>query len=284
MATPTPRLAGACHRRSAAGTMSAGGGGERGNGMADLGGKTILVTGGSRGIGAAIVEAVAAAGASVLLHYARNRAAAEAIRDRIGSKSCRLIEADLGEVDAAAALWRAATALAPRIDAVINNAGIFEAVPFDAPEAAWRGAWARVMQVNLYAPAELCRLAIVHFRAHGGGRIVNVASRAAHRGDAPDQWPYAASKGALVALTKTIARGYAADNVLAFAIAPGFTETDMGHAGLDAAGLRRIVAEIPLGSMARPEECGALAAFLCTDQVRHMTGATFDINGASYVR
>jgi 3-oxoacyl-[acyl-carrier protein] reductase len=133
------------------------------------------------------------------------------------------------------------------------------------------------------------RLAIAHFRnpgggKGGGGKIVNIASRAAHRGDAPDQWRYAASKGALIAMTKTIARGFARDNVLAFAIAPGFTETDMAHEDLAAAGLKRILAEIPLGSMASPQECGALAAFLCSDHVRHMTGATFDINGASYVR
>jgi NAD(P)-dependent dehydrogenase (short-subunit alcohol dehydrogenase family) len=252
--------------------------------MIDLGGKTVLVTGGSRGIGAAIVRAVAAAGASVLLHYGRSRDAAEAIRNAIGPETCRLIHADLGDVNAAADLWRAATKAAPRIDVLINNAGIFEPITVDAPSDAWHTAWARVMQVNLYAPAELCKLAIPHFRAQGGGKIINIASRAAHRGDAPDQWPYAASKGALVALTKTIARGFAKDKVLAFAIAPGFTETEMAYTGLDDAGIDRIVSEIPLGSMASPAECGALAAFLCTDQVRHMTGATFDINGASYVR
>jgi NAD(P)-dependent dehydrogenase (short-subunit alcohol dehydrogenase family) len=252
--------------------------------MIDLSGKTVLVTGGSRGIGEAIVRAVAAAGANVLLHYGKSRGAAEAIQNAIGRDSCRLIEADLGEVTAAADLWRVATAAAPRIDVLVNNAGIFEAVPVDAPSEAWRRAWAHVMQVNLYAPAELCKLAIPHFRTHGGGKLINVASRAAHRGDAPDQWPYAASKGALVALTKTIARGYAKDNILAFAIAPGFTETDMAYTGLDESGIKRILSEIPLGSMASPEECGALAAFLCSDQVRHMTGATFDINGASYVR
>jgi NAD(P)-dependent dehydrogenase (short-subunit alcohol dehydrogenase family) len=252
--------------------------------MIDLGGKTVLVTGGSRGIGEAIVRAVAAAGARVLLHYNRNAAAAEAIRSAIGREACELIQADLGEVDAAADLWQAATAAAKRIDVLINNAGITMGVPVDVPRETWHSVWAQVIQVNLYAPAELCKMAIPHFRAHGGGKIINVASRAAHRGDAPTEWPYAASKGALVAMTKTIARGYAADNVLAFVIAPGFTETDMGFAGLDEAGLKRIVGEIPLGSMVRPEECGALAAFLCSDAVRHMTGATFDINGASYVR
>ena len=252
--------------------------------MIDLKGKTILVTGGSRGIGEAIVRAVAAAGAKVLLHYGRSRDAAEAIQASIGRTSCQLLQADLGEVAAADALWRAASAAAPRIDALVNNAGIFEPAPVDAPMDSWHHAWARVMQVNLYAPADLCKHAIAHFRAHGGGKIINVASRAAHRGDAPDQWPYAASKGALVAMTKTIARGYARDNVLAFTIAPGFTDTEMAYTGLDDAGIKRILAEIPLGTMASAEECGALAAFLCTDNVRHLTGATFDINGASYVR
>ena len=249
----------------------------------DLSGKTVLVTGGSRGIGKAIVQAVAAAGAKVMLHYAKSRAAAETIQNTIGREYCQLIEADLSEVESVVNLWRAATAAAVRIDVLVNNAGISEVTPIDAPNESWRRAWAHVMQVNLYAPAELCKLAIPHFRSNGGGKIINIASRAAHRGDAPEQWPYAASKGALVALTKTIARGYAVDNILAFAIAPGFTETDM-VTGYDEKDIKRIVSEIPLGAMANPRECGALAAFLCSDEVRHLTGATFDINGASYVR
>jgi len=252
--------------------------------MIDLKGKTILVTGGSRGIGEAIVRAVAGAGAKVLLHYGKSRGAAELIQKAIGPEICQLIQADLGDAAAARDLWHAASAAAARIDVVVNNAGIFEPIPVEAPLEDWHRAWAGVMQVNLYAPADLCKLAIGHFRAHGGGKIINIASRAAHRGDAPDQWPYAASKGALVAMTKTIARGYAKDNILAFTIAPGFTDTEMAYTGLDDAGVERILSEIPLGAMANAEECGALAAFLCSDHARHLTGATFDINGASYVR
>jgi NAD(P)-dependent dehydrogenase (short-subunit alcohol dehydrogenase family) len=252
--------------------------------MTDLKGKTVLVTGGSRGIGAAIVRAAAAAGAHVLLHYAKSREAAEAIRAEIGPASCGLLAADLAQADAASGLWHAAEAAASRIDVLVNNAGIFVPAPIAAPMAQWQRTFAQVMQVNLTAPAELCKLAVAHFRKTGGGKIINIASRAAHRGDAPDQWPYAASKGALVALTKTIARGYAAENILAFAVAPGFTETDMAYVGMSEADIRRIVSEIPLGSMASAEEVGALVTFLCGDQVRHMTGATFDINGASYVR
>lgn len=252
--------------------------------MTDLSGKTVLVTGGSRGIGAAIVRAVAGAGATVLLHYVKSRDAAEAIRSEIGPSSCHLVAADLGDLDAATTLWQAAVATTPRIDALINNAGIFEPMPVDATMPDWQRAFAHIMQVNLTAPAELCKLAIQHFRKSGGGRIINIASRAAQRGDAPDQWAYAASKGALVALTKTIARGFAKENILAFSVAPGFTETEMAYAGTTEADVQRILSEIPLGSMAAPEEVAALVAFLCSDQVRHMTGATFDINGASYVR
>ncbi|MEZ5773134.1 MAG: SDR family oxidoreductase [Hyphomicrobiaceae bacterium] len=252
--------------------------------MIDLSGRTILVTGASRGIGAAIAEAVGSCGATVIAHYGRSREAAEAVAGRIGRARCHLIEADLAAEDGPERLWSAALALAPRIDVLVNNAGITAAAPLDLPMAQWREAWRSVLQVNLMAPAELCRLAIQHFQATGGGRIVNVSSRAAFRGEAPDQWPYGASKGALVTLTKTIARGYARDGILAFGIAPGFTDTDMAYEGADEAAIARILADIPLGTMAAPKEIGALAAFLASDHARHLTGATFDVNGASYVR
>jgi NAD(P)-dependent dehydrogenase (short-subunit alcohol dehydrogenase family) len=252
--------------------------------MDDLSGKTVLVTGGSRGIGAAIARAVGGQGARVLLHYARSEAQAESLRAEIGAAHCRLVQADLAAPGGAAGLWRAATEAGERIDVLVNNAGIFKAVAVDAPAAAWRAAWSRVLQVNLLAPAELCREAILHFRRHGGGRIINVASRAAFRGEAPDQMPYGSSKGALVTLTKTIARGFAAEGVLAFCIAPGFTGTEMVTQNLDSEAIERVVAGIPLGAMAAPEEIGRLAAFLCADGVRHLTGATFDVNGASYLR
>ena len=252
--------------------------------MIDLQDKTVLVTGGARGIGAAIARAVGAAGATVLLHYGRSEAAAEALREAIGGDRCHLIQADLADPEAPAELWRSARDLAERIDVLVNNAGVFETAPVEAPLEAWHAAWSRVLQINLLAPAELCRHAILDFRAWGGGKIINVASRAAFRGEAPDQMPYGASKGALVTLTKTIARGFAGDGILAFAIAPGFTETDMAIENVDDKTIERIVGGIPLGRMAAPEEIGDLVAFLCSDSVRHLTGATFDVNGASYLR
>jgi 3-oxoacyl-[acyl-carrier protein] reductase len=250
----------------------------------DLSNKSVLVTGGSRGIGAAIARAVGTAGAEVVVQYARNRAAAETVQSAIGRARCHVLRADLAEPGAADRLWAEAVAAAPGLDVLINNAGIFEAAPVDAPAEAWRAAWDRVLQVNLVAAADLCRAAILHFRARGGGRIINVASRAAFRGEAPEQMPYGASKGALVTLTKTIARGFAAEGILAFCIAPGFTATDMVTDTMTPDAIARATRDIPLGALAPPEEIGALAAFLCDDRVRHMTGATFDVNGASYVR
>ncbi len=250
----------------------------------DLSGKSVLVTGGSRGIGAAIVRALAAAGARVVAHYGSNRGAAEALRAEVGSDRCHILQADLARPEDVDRLWAEALGLLPDLNVLINNAGIFASAPVDASDQAWRETWARVMQVNLQAPADLCRAAILHFRRIGGGKIINVASRAAFRGEAPDQMPYGASKGGLVTLTKTIAKGYAPDGVLAFCIAPGFTNTEMVSDALDAAAIQKVVADIPLGDMAEPDEIGALAAFLCDDRVRHLSGATFDVNGASYLR
>jgi NAD(P)-dependent dehydrogenase (short-subunit alcohol dehydrogenase family) len=250
----------------------------------ELNGKMVLVTGGSRGIGAAIARAVGRMGARVLLHYGRREDAAKAVQREIGVERCRLIRADLSSPEETAALWRKACETAERIDVLINNAGVYEAAPIEGTLESWHAVWSYVMQVNLLAPADLCREAILHFRRHGGGRIINISSRAAFRGEAPDHMPYGASKGALVTLTKTIARGYAAEGILAFGIAPGFTDTDMASDRTDPETLRRVIAEIPLGCMVSPEEVGALAAFLCSDHARHLTGATFDVNGASYPR
>ena len=173
--------------------------------MADLRKKSVLVTGGSRGIGAAIAKAVGAAGGQVIVNYARNRDAAEAIQQSIGRDHCHVLQADLTFPDEVDRLWSDTLAIAPRLDVLINNAGLFEAAPVETSVEQWRETWLRVLQVNLLAPADLCRAAIQHFRDIGGGKIINVASRAAFRGEALDQMPYGASKGALVALTKTIA-------------------------------------------------------------------------------
>lgn len=232
----------------------------------------ILVTGSTRGIGAAVVEALAARGARVVGHGR--------------SDGPGVLGADLEDLAAADRLWtRALDALDGRIDVVVNNAGVFEAVAVDADDAAWHAAWARTMQINLQAAADFCRQAILHFRARGGGgRIVNVASRAAYRGDSPAHWHYAASKAGMVGMTKSIARGYAAEQILAFAICPGFVMTGMAEDYLASRGGDKLLADIPLGRVAQPAEVASVAAYLCLDAPASTTGAVIDVNGASFVR
>ena len=197
-----------------------------------------------------------------------------------------MIGADLSDPAAADRLWDAAlTRLDGRIDVLINNAGVFEATPVDAPLPDWQAAWARTMQINLHAAADLSRRAILHWRERGvGGRIVNIASRAAYRGDSPAHWHYAASKAGMVAMTKSIARGFAGEGILAFAICPGFTMTGMAEEYLASRGGDKLLADIPLGRVADPEEVARAAVWLALEAPASMTGAVLDINGASFVR
>jgi 3-oxoacyl-[acyl-carrier protein] reductase len=226
----------------------------------------ILVTGASRGIGAAIVDAFD-----------------PGLFDVVGLSSR---DGDLADPLAPSRVWDDALArLNGQIDVLINNAGIFDANPLDSAEADWLESWNRTMQINLTASAALCRLAVLHWReTWRPGRIVNVASRAAYRGDSPAHWHYAASKAGMVAMTKTIARGYASEGILAFAICPGFTMTGMAEDYLASRGGDKLLADIPLGKVADPEEVAAIAKFCATDAPASMTGAVVDVNGASYVR
>jgi len=232
----------------------------------------ILVTGSTRGIGAAIAETLAARGQRFIGHGRTD-----------GDLT---LGADLAQPGAADALWdRALERLDGRIDVLVNNAGVFEPIAVDAPDAEWQAAWSRTMQINLQASADLCRRAILHWRERKvGGRIVNVASRAAYRGDSPAHWHYAASKAAMVAMTKSIARGYAGQEVLAFAVCPGFTMTGMAEDYLSSRGGDKLLADIPLGRVALPEEVANTVAYLALKAPPSMTGAVLDINGASYVR
>jgi NAD(P)-dependent dehydrogenase (short-subunit alcohol dehydrogenase family) len=229
----------------------------------------ILLTGSSRGIGAAIADSFAGDDVRLIGH---------------GTQSG--IPADFSQPGAAEALWRKAlAALDGRIDVLVNNAGIFESNPIDLESGDWVANWDRTMRVNLTASAELSRLAIRHWQAEGrGGRIVNVASRAAYRGDSPAHWHYAASKAGMVAMTKSIARGYASEDILAFAICPGFTMTGMAEDYLASRGGDKLLADIPLGRVAEPAEVATLARFCALEAPPSMTGAVLDVNGASYVR
>ena len=230
----------------------------------------ILVTGASRGIGKAIIESLDQDGVSVV---GQSTAGGDG-----------LLASDFTRDGAAPQLWeQALERLDGRIDVLVNNAGLFQPNPITADD--WLESWNRTMTINLTASAELCRLAVLHFQQRAEpGRIVNIASRAAYRGDGPDYWHYAASKGGMVAMTKSIARAYAHEDILAFAICPGFTMTGMAEDYLASRGGDKLLADIPLGRVAQPEEIASMARYCALDAPASMTGAVLDANGASFVR
>jgi 3-oxoacyl-[acyl-carrier protein] reductase len=248
----------------------------------DFADQVVLVTGGARGIGVAIVRRLATSGARIVLHYSRSRAQADQLALEFGSERCAIVQADLTTQEGAEQLWAQAVERYGRINALISNAALVTPLTIDDSTEVWRRIWAETLQVNVQSVANLCRVAIVHYRMHGGGIIINIASRAAFRGDDPHLMHYAASKGAVVALTRSIARGYAADNILAYVVAPGFVRTERQEGVIRQRGEAAMTRDIPLGEMASPDDIANVVAFFASGLARHATGATIDINGASY--
>ncbi|MDT9012773.1 SDR family oxidoreductase [Novosphingobium sp. APW14] len=234
---------------------------------------TALVTGSSRGIGAAIKSALMARGINVIGHASKAHDA-----DTIG--------ADLADPTAAAKIWESALERSGgRIDILVNNAGLFQANPLGLSDIEWLDNWEDTLRINLTAAAELSRFAVRHWLDGGRqGRIVHIASRAAYRGDSPDHWHYAAAKAGMIGLHKTIARHYPAKGIMSYAICPGFTDTAMADDYLASRGGPGLLADIPLGRVAQPEEIATMAVFCALDAPESMTGAVLDANGASFVR
>lgn len=246
--------------------------------MGPLLGRRVLVTGGSRGIGAATVRELHAQGATIVIHYNSRRDVAENLSAELVSRTT-LVTGDLSDPAAAPGVFVAAVEAVGGIDVLVNNAGAWLSSRLDDVED-WNGGWERNIALNLRSPAELCRSAVQHFRTRGGGIIVNVTSRSAHRGDDVDHLAYGAAKGGLLALTRGLARGLARENILAYAVSPGWVATDLAE-GEDLAAL---TAQLPMGEITPPSDVAAVIAFLAAGTARHATGTTIDITGADYVR
>jgi 3-oxoacyl-[acyl-carrier protein] reductase len=251
--------------------------------MSHLAGQTVLVTGATGAIGQAICTALVAEGARVVIHYGRNEVAARSLLDRLeGQGLC--LSADLSDPMAPTHLWERAEAEAGRITALVNNAGIRSEVSVDAPLDDWHATWSREVQVNLLAAVDLSRAAIRHFRALGGGRIVNMASRAGQRGYTSNAMAYGATKAALINLTKSIAQSHGAEGITALALAPGWVRTEMAEAFIAQHGEAAALSGIPIGRMAEPQEIGELVAFCLRPSQVSLNGAVLDVNGGSYLR
>ncbi len=248
----------------------------------DLTGQRALVTGASGGIGRAIAAALCASGARVAAHYHSNRAGAE--ESVSGAAGCVTLGADLSDADACVRLVAETADALGGLDLLVNNAGVAIESPLDRPLHEWTGDWNATMAVNLGAAAVLAREAIARFRAPAGGRIVFIASRAAFRGDTPEYLAYAASKGGMVALSRSIARGLGRAGVKSFVVAPGFTRTEMADAFISKYGEEYAARDIALDRITEPRDIAPLVVFLASGLADHCTGTSIDVNAASYVR
>ena len=247
-------------------------------------GQVVLVTGASRGIGRETAVLFAACGARVAVHYGARSDAAEQTLALLDGDGHAAIGADLARPEARESLIGDVVARMGRLDVLVNNAGIFEHhPPLDSTPSQWREAWDRTLGINLLGPADLCFFAANHMAAHGGGRIVNVSSRGAFRGE-PLAPAYGASKAGLNAMGQSLAQALAPRGVYVFTVAPGFVQTEMAAATLAGPRGDEIRNQSPLGRVARPEEVARTVVFLASEGSEFLTGGIVDVNGASYLR
>jgi NAD(P)-dependent dehydrogenase (short-subunit alcohol dehydrogenase family) len=252
--------------------------------MAEAMKRTALVTGASRGIGREIALQLAARGVRVGVHFRSNRAAAESVLAELPGAGHAAFAADMADADAVARLWSEASGALGAIGIVVNNAAEHgEHPPLATDYAAWRRAWERIIAVNLHGPANLSLLAAQAMARSGGGRIVNISSRGAFRGE-PEAPGYGASKAGLNSLSQSLAKALAPDGVLVYCIAPGWVETEMAAGLLAGPRGAEIRGQHPLGRVTRADEIARVAVFCALDAPAAMTGAMLDVNGASYLR
>ncbi len=244
--------------------------------------KNVIVTGASRGIGKAIATLIVKCGGNVALQYNRNKNRAETVKKALGPKA-KLYQCDFSNGLEVGSFFNKVVKDFGRVDVLINNAGIAIKSDPEKNDTDWIDDWLLTLDVNLNAAGLLCKKAIEHFRKDGGGIIINIASRAAFRGDTKDYMAYAASKGGMVALTRSIARAYGKEGIKAFVVAPGFVRTEMAKDFIDAYGEDYAISDIALNRMTEPEDVARIVAFLASGLADHATGGTFDVNAGSYV-
>jgi 3-oxoacyl-[acyl-carrier protein] reductase len=246
--------------------------------------RAILITGASRGIGRAVAEAFAAQGDRVAIHHRDSAALAAGVLAGLPGREHTVVQADLADPEAVRAMVDEASDRLGGIEVLVNNAGIFHPHPItEVSYEQWQAAWQATLGVNLIGAANVTWCAVRHMMAGGGGRIVNVSSRGAFRGE-PGQPAYGASKAGLNAFGQSLARALAPHGISVGTVAPGFVETDMAAAHLAGPSGEDIRAQSPFGRVARPDEIAAAVLYLASPQAEWASGAVLDLNGASYLR
>jgi NAD(P)-dependent dehydrogenase (short-subunit alcohol dehydrogenase family) len=247
-------------------------------------GRAVLVTGGSRGIGAAVARAFAAAGDRIAVHYGASREAAFAVAASLEGEGHVVVGADLGDPEAVRAMVAEAAEGLGGLEVLINNAGVFTPHPLtETTYEEWQRAWQETLAVNLLGAANVTWCAVPHMIEAGGGRIVNVSSRGAFRGE-PRSPAYGASKAAIIAFGQSLARALGPHRIAVTTVAPGWTDTDMAADTLDGPRGDEIRAESPLGRVARAEEVARAVLYLASPEAEMATGTVIDVNGASFLR
>jgi 3-oxoacyl-[acyl-carrier protein] reductase len=247
--------------------------------------RAVLVTGGSRGIGAAIARAFAERGDRVAVHCRDGAAAAEAVRESLPGTGHVTVRADLADADAVRSMVDAAADGLGGLDVLVNNAGIYVGHPvLETSYEEWQAAWQATLGVNLAGAANVTWCAVRHMAAGGGGgRIVNVGSRGAYRGE-PAHPAYGASKAGLHAFGQSLAVALAPHGITVASVAPGFVQTDMAAEELATPAGDAIRAQSPFNRVAAPEEVAAAVVYLASPEAAWSSGAVLDLNGASHLR
>lgn len=246
----------------------------------DLSDKVVLVTGASRGIGRESAVRLAQAGARVAVNYCRSEAAAAEVVREIGERAFA-VRADVADPDEVRTMIGEVVSRCGRLDVLVNNAATFEMNPFDGDDyERWQRGWRRTFELNIFGAANAAFMAMQVMRKQGGGRIINVASRAAFRGER-EFADYGASKAALVNLTISIARGCAKDNIISSCVAPGFIATEMAQPELDAH-YDEIVSQIPLRRVGTVADVANVIVFLASPLADYLNGTIVDVNGGSW--
>jgi NAD(P)-dependent dehydrogenase (short-subunit alcohol dehydrogenase family) len=252
--------------------------------MYNLTGKQILVTGASKGIGKAIARQLLRQGATVGLHYNSSPQGVEDLIGEFGAECAIPLQADLEDNQQTIALFHSALKEFPNMESVVLNAGIFPPHPISDSLDSWLKVWQKTMKVNLESAGILTRLCLEHFQKKDQGRLIYIGSRAALRGETEEYLAYAATKGGLSSLAKSVARSFGKYNIKAFVIAPGFIRTEMAMKAIAKIGEEKILDELALKKLTTPEDIAPVVALLCSGQLDHATGTTIDINAGSHIR
>ena len=250
----------------------------------DLKNQHILITGASKGIGEGIAEYAMKMGARVAIHYNSNKLSAEALVEKYPETQSKIFQADLSITEDVVGLFKNVINDFGSIDTIILNAGVFLQHSTKDNLEDWFNIWKSTLAINLDSVGILTKLGIDHFRKQKGGRFIYIGSRAVFRGETEEYLAYAASKGGLTSLARSVARSFGKENIKSLVIAPGFTRTQMAESFIDKYGEERVLNEIALNELTKPSDLAPLVALICSGQMDHATGATIDVNAGSHIR